>query len=73
MKVTITPQSTAYPCLKCREDEEGVVYLIILFTDPKRGMVVYHNDNTGNVLGDFSHAWDEPKFLPFNGSITLQN
>jgi hypothetical protein len=63
-----------YPCLKefirAASDESFVV----LFTEPRTGMVVWADVNAARPVGDFDRNWDEDDdtFRPYHGRITLQ-
>jgi hypothetical protein len=45
---------------------------VVLFTDIKLGTCVY-STNEVNKLGISAGDWHEPKFVLFNGEITLKN
>ena len=45
--------------------------VVVLFTEPKTGMVVYSSDPQTQSVGDHSTTWNESKFYPFDGEITL--
>lgn len=68
----IEKQKSNYPCLKeCIHEDGG--RMIVLFTEPKRGVVVYSTWSYGNPIGEWSPMWMEDNFHTYNGEVTLSN
>lgn len=61
-----------YPCLKESVQESGGK-IIVFFTKPKCGVVIYSTWDCGNSMGEWSNAWNEEKFHIYSGEITLSN
>lgn len=63
-----------YPCLK--EYTVDDLAFVVLFSEPNTGMVVWssrtNSQNTLRAVGDYSSEWDEPRFEPYHGRITLE-
>lgn len=59
-------QRSDYPCLK-QCTSSGTV---VLFISSRNGVVVYEKDGRG--IGTYDYD-DADKFVPFTGTITLQN
>ena len=60
-------QSRNYPYL----GELGFDNLVILFTEPRTGIVV--SQGNGWDIGDNNDSWNESDFKPFNGKVILSN
>ena len=66
-----------YPCLKIYNDKGGLGEYVVLFTEPKRGVVVY-SENECLKVGDDETVndaiyWAEECFTNFKGTIELSN
>ena len=68
----VEKQKNNYPCLKecIRGSKEK---MIVLFTEPKTGVVVYSTWDFGNSVGHYSNGWMEEEFHIYNGEVTLSN
>ena len=71
----ITQGTDRYPLLKEFTDEKG--NYIVLFTEPRSGMVVFSNHPTvpiGDISGyDSNENWDEDRFKLYQGDVKLEN
>ena len=68
IKVTVNEKKESdYPCLKIYHNSHAVV----LFTARRTGVVI--NGNGLMLLGFFGDNFKEDQYLPFHGSITLEN
>lgn len=82
MKSVIKNQENAiessYPCLKIYNNDSKLGVYVVLFTEPKNGVVVY-SENQRVKVGDDNKtysetaSWAEECFSPFNGTIELSN
>jgi len=62
-------ETSRYPYLGILEVELNEPNpLIVLFTDYRTGVRV-----SGAHIGEFSTAWAETQFVPFEGTVTLSN
>ena len=65
-----------YPCLKIYNNKSGDGEYVVLFTKPKRGVVIY-SENTQVKVGDNDktngESFAEECFSPLNGTIELSN
>lgn len=81
MKSVIKNQENAiessYPCLKIYDNGSKLGVCVVLFTEPKKGVVVYSENERlkvgDNEKGDGATSWAEECFSPFNGTIELSN
>lgn len=76
MKTTLSlgiPKDS-YPCLKKPSGLQGHNNYIVLFTEPKKGTVVYAGLDAINPLGCYYYEWDERAFevLPPGSKITIE-
>lgn len=73
-------QERKYPYLGIFEDKK----IIVLFEEKNTGMALVDGEYyAGNILGTYTHnfttryrwwdGWDESRFTPFHGKITLEN
>ena len=64
-----------YPVLKCYHYGASGAKLIVLFTDPRKGTVVFSQDATSNPLGQVSTEWTEENFrvMTSEKTVTLVN
>lgn len=72
MKAVINEKETPveYPWIGIRKDSED--YTVVLFTSNDTGTCIA-SDNPMIELGEYDTKWNEKKFTPFTGSITLSN
>lgn len=64
--ITEAPKTPEYPCLMIHGTD-----LVVLFTDRSTGTVVSKTDLW--PVGRYSATWWEESFIPFAGTITLEN
>ena len=70
MKSTATDKPLVkdeYPILK----KSDITGLIVLFTSKKTGVAI--KVDKSNRIGQFSEDWLEDNFLPYTGTVTLEN
>ncbi len=46
---------------------------VVLFTRENTGIVVQSNKSANYPIGDYSTAWNEKTFVPFEGIVELSN
>lgn len=46
--------------------------LLVLFNEHKKGMVIATKTTSTFKVGEFSNTWDMTKFIPFKGTITIE-
>lgn len=73
IKVTVeekkVEKKSEYPCYKICTDDANLG-MIILFTSQCEGMVIKMSGH--RRIGYMSQCWDESKFVPFHGTITIE-
>jgi hypothetical protein len=64
----------SYPVLKCY-CYSGRAKLIVLFSAPRKGTVVFSQDDPSNPLGQFGNQWTEENFrvMAHEETVTLGN
>lgn len=70
MKITVTrehdgPTTKQYPWLGIRGD------LVVEFFGPAAGVVRHPSDS--DLIGYYDINWDEGRFVPWNGQLTIEN
>ena len=68
MSVKVTTPQDEKPFPKIMKGEFGS---IVLFTEPKKGMLIFPNDSF--PVGYYNEKWDMDVFTDYNEPITLQN
>ena len=63
----------SYPCLKYWEhpDQEGIS--VVLFTGPKRGVLLVRRPFSEEDIGREQSGWAEEEFREFIGEVRLRN
>ena len=69
----VEKQKNNYPCLKESIEVDGKGKMIVLFTEPNKGVVVYSTWSCGNSIGELSNTWNEGNFHIYNGEVILSN
>jgi len=73
MKVTVNEKEKnsdiKYPCLM-KHTKEGI---IVLFVGHGEGTTVATSEKGYGVLGDSNYLRDMANYVPFTGSVTLEN
>ena len=59
--------TVTYPCLMI-----GKRGAVVLFSDVTTGMVIYKG-NSSNCIGEYINYWPANNFIPYNGSVCLEN
>ena len=68
IKITLNEKKESdYPCLKIYHNN----HVVVMFTAHRTGVVI--NGDGLMSLGHFSDNLREDQYLPFHGSITLEN
>lgn len=62
-KINVTPE---YPCLKCSEFDNAIVF----FSSPNTGVVIR---GTKYKVGDYRNDWHMAAFVKFSGTVELSN
>lgn len=70
-----TPTTKKYPYLGIYDMNPIDNVIVVLFTGPNTGTLVYSQKSSGLYLkmGEYSNKWTEKEYKPFNGIIELSN
>lgn len=74
MKSSINKTSGTYPFLGKYKADTPDTFFVVLFIEPRTGVVVYtEGDNPAWEIGFYSSTWVMSCFEEFTGTVTLSN
>lgn len=74
MKSSINETPDTYPFLGKYIADEPDTFFVVLFVEPRKGIVVHtEGNNTAWEVGFYSSTWVMSCFKEFTGTVTLSN